>query len=480
MTIVEWCDWKKIINTAFDEVRKQIDKFRYRYIILYGGRGSSKSDFITKYLIYRCLTDTYFRFILIRNTYNTIKDSQYQSLKDIIVDLGLSELFEFKLNPLEIHCINGNRFLARGCDDTTRLKSVKDPTGAWYEEDIPSESDFITITTSIRTGKADQLMEIFTINPEVEGDYQDHWFWKKFFKGQSKKTFESSIKQELDGETVELKYMAHWSDYTFNRWLPPEFKAFLEALKKQDPYYWTIYCLGEWGNRITGGAFYKAFNRGLTVTKTEYNPSMPLHISFDFNVNPYMTATIWQISNNMVYNIGEIAAVSPKNTTQGVCTEIKNRYPQHQSGMFIYGDPAGKAQDTRMEKGHNDFTIIEHELKDFKPSVRVATSAPSVVMRGKWINALLADLRPIKVFISEESPLFIADLLNLKEAADGTKFKQKVKDEKTGVAYEKYGHFTDGMDYFLCQAFNTDYLDFQKGGAGGKPIITPRFTRPNY
>lgn len=476
MTEVEWCPWEKIINTAFVPLLKVKD----RYLIMYGGRGSAKSDFTAKKLIYHCLNDKYFRFVLVRNTYATIKDSQYQTLKDIIVDLGLASLFEFKLQPLEIQCINGNKFLARGCDDTTKLKSIKDPTGAWYEEDIPSENDFITITTSIRTAKADLLQEIFTLNPEVEGDYNDNWFWKKFFLGQSQKSFRSDLTEEVEGQQVKLGYTVHHSTYHNNRWIPKEFIAFLHNLKKQDPYYYTIYCLGEWGNRITGGAFYKAFNRGLTVTKTEYNPAMPLHISFDFNVNPYMTASIWQIFNNMIYNVGEIAAISPKNTTQGVCTEIKNRYSQHQSGMLIYGDPSGKAEDTRQEKGHNDFTIIENELKDYKPTLRVSNSAPSVAMRGKWINALFADLRDIKVFISEESPLFISDLLNLKEAADGTKFKQKAKNEITGVTSEKYGHFTDGMDYFLCKAFETDYLNFQKGGKGGGAIVKPRFTRPNY
>src|SRR6202044_1610908 len=118
-----------------------------RYLILYGGRGSSKSNFVAKKLIYRCLTEKYFRYILIRNTYNSIKESSYQTLVDIIVELGLKDLFEFKKNPLEIVCKNGNRFMARGCDDVTTLKSISDPCGCWWEEDIPSESDFITVTT---------------------------------------------------------------------------------------------------------------------------------------------------------------------------------------------------------------------------------------------------------------------------------------------------------------------------------------------
>jgi phage terminase large subunit len=130
--IVNWCEWPKIINVKFDELRKQIIKLKHRYVILYGGRGSSKSDFIAKYLIYRCLSDSYFRCVLVRNTYETIKESQYATIKDTIDDLGLSELFQFKLQPLEIICQNGNRFIARGCDDTTKLKSIKDPSMVWY------------------------------------------------------------------------------------------------------------------------------------------------------------------------------------------------------------------------------------------------------------------------------------------------------------------------------------------------------------
>lgn len=474
---VEWCEWCEIVNESFLPLIHNTD----RYLIMYGGRGSSKSMFETDRSIYQCLTHKYFRCVLVRNTYATIKDSQYQSLVDRINQLGLSSLFEFKLQPLEINCINGNKFLARGCDDTTKLKSIKDPTKVWYEEDIPTESDFITITTSIRDAKADLLQEVFTINPEVDGDFQENWFWKKFFLGHSEKSFSSSFKETVGGKEVELKYTVHHSTYHDNRWITEGFIVFLLNLKRQDPYYYTIYCLGEWGNRITGGNFYKAFNRGLTVTKTQYNPAIPLHITFDFNVNPYMTCSIWQLSNNLAYNIGEIAALYPKNTTKGICREVIERYSKHQSGMFIYGDPSGKNAGTRDEAGHNDFTIIESELRQFKPSLRIASSHPSVTMRGKWINAIFADLRNVKVFISEESPLLIADLLNLKEAADGTKFKQKVKDEKTGVSYEKYGHFTDGMDYLFCQAFEEDYRTFQRGGdTAFKAVLGPTVRAGGY
>ena len=462
MYTVQWCDWEDIINKSFIPYVENKDRF----LIFYGGRASSKSDFTAKKLIYRCLTEKYFRCILIRNTYAAIKDSSYQTLKDIIFDLGLQDLFEFKLQPLEIHCINGNSFLARGCDDTTKLKSIKDPSCAWYEEDIPNENDFITITTSIRTQKADYLQEIFSINPEVDGHYQDHWFWKKFFKDKLEKTFSDVTTIQIDSETkVDLTYSAMHSDYTHNKWIPNEFIAFLENLKLTNSYYYTIYCKGEWGNRQSGGLFYKLFDRAKTIDTTiAYNPDMALHISFDFNVNPYMSVTVWQIHGKVAFCIDETTTVNPNNTTIGICKEVTRKYNSHTSGMFIYGDPSGKHQDTRTEAGFNDYIIIMNELAKFKPVQRVASSAPSIVARGNFINTIFQNgFNDVNIIISDKCKLLVNDLLFTKESSDGTKHKEKTKDRESGVSYEKYGHLSDTMDYFICEAFINEYRNYQFG-----------------
>ena len=462
MYTVEWCDWKYLINETFIPLIKNED----RYLILYGGRGSSKSDFAAKKLIYRCLTEDFFRCILVRNTYSSIKDSSYQNIKDTVYTLGLQDLFEFKLQPLEIHCKNGNSFIARGCDDTTKLKSIKDASAVWYEEDIPSEADFITITTSIRTQKAAYLQEIFTINPEVEGDYKDNFFHKRFFGDRADKSFSSSTPLQIDeNTTVDLTYTVHHSWYKDNKWLPNAFIGFLMDLKDKNPYYYTIYCLGYWGNKQSGGLFYKLFDRAKNTSNTVgYDPNLALHLSFDFNVNPYMSATVWQIVGKVAYCIDEIAMVSPKNTTKGVCDEFIRRYMNHSAGLFIYGDPSGKNEDTRTEKGYNDYTIIQNELMQYSPINRVATKHPPVVIRGNFINTIFNDgFEGINIVISDKCKLYINDLLFLKEASDGTKLKEKTKDKDSGVQYEKYGHFTDNADYFICSAFENEFRMYQFG-----------------
>jgi hypothetical protein len=418
---------------------------------------------------------------LVRNTYATIKDSSYQTIKDIIYELGLHELFEFKLQPLEIHCINGNSFLARGCDDTQKLKSIKDPVGCWFEEDIPTENDFITITTSIRTQKASYLQEVFTINPEVEGNYQDNWFWQRFFKDHDELSYSDKTTLNISKDiSVDLTYSVHHSTYNDNKWIPNEFIGFLMDLKRTNPYYYEVYCLGKWGNRILGGLFYKNFNTGRNTFNWEYKHDIPLHISFDFNVKPFMSCSVWQIVGKACYLIDELAMKTPQNTTKGVCNEFKRKYFAHTGGLFIYGDPSGKHEDTRTEVGYNDYTIIRNELEIFKPDLRIATSAPPVVMRGNFINEIFANnFADISILLFENSIYLKNDLLFGKEASDGTKFKEKVKGED-GSTHEKYHHFSDGMDYMICEAFKDEFQRFQKGGTAlTRTPIRPFNQQPN-
>lgn len=460
---IEWPQWNRIINDSFIPLVNNRD----RVLILKGGRGSSKSDFTAKKFIYRCLSEQFFRCIVIRSQYNTLQASCYQNLKDIIIQMGLSELFTFRLQPLNIECVNGNSFMFRGCDDTNTIKSVKDPTSAWWEEDIPTEEDWITVTSSIRTLKAEYIQEVFSINPEVEGNYQDHWFYKRFFADKPEnQSFSNSVPIEFEyngkKEVIDMRYTVHHSDHTHNRWLPLEYRARLISEKEKNPYYYTIYTLGHWGNKQLGGRFYKLFDIGKNTKINKYDPDIPLHVTFDFNVNPYMSCSIWQIRDTQIYQIDEIAMRSPDNNTNKICKEFTRRYNNHLSGLYVYGDPAGKHEDTRSEKGFNDFVIIERELEKFNPVRRVPSSAPPVHIRGQFINSIFADnFDGLTIWINENSVYLKNDLLFGKEAADGTKHKEKVKTD--GVTHEKYHHFSDGLDYFICEAFASSFQTYQRG-----------------
>lgn len=223
-----------------------------------------------------------------------------------------------------------------------------------------------------------------------------------------------------------------------------------------------------------GGEFYKFFQVSKNIKTLNYNPSLPLHLSFDFNVNPYMTCTVWQLVGKHAMQIKEICTVSPNNTTKGICNEVKRIYQGHNAGVFIYGDPCGIQEDTRSEKGFNDYTIIMKELMQFHPSLRVQKSAPPVVMRGNFINTIFdVGYDGILIEIDSRCTNTTNDYLYLKEDSDGTKKKEKSKDNATGITYEKLGHTSDANDYFVCTVFANEFINYQRGGKV-LPISTGR------
>ncbi|MCX6145727.1 MAG: phage terminase large subunit, partial [Candidatus Kapabacteria bacterium] len=88
-----------------------------RYNVIYGGRNSAKSHFIAQDIIMNLLDDEFFRFILLRKYRASIKDSQWQTIVDLIRLYELQEEFHITTSPLEIVCLrNHNKVLSRGLD----------------------------------------------------------------------------------------------------------------------------------------------------------------------------------------------------------------------------------------------------------------------------------------------------------------------------------------------------------------------------
>jgi hypothetical protein len=214
---------------------------------------------------------------------------------------------------------------------------------------------------------------------------------------------------------------------------------------------------------ITGGEFYSSFNRLKHVTKVEYDPALPLHISFDQNTVPYNSASIWQIKglNNIWYIscIDEIALQNPRNSTEEVCDEIILRYNKHKAGIYYYGDASGKARSTMNKDFKHHYEIVAYKLRRFllNGSDRTLTKNPSVVKRRDFVNLLFEEKLPIRITINESCKYLIADMMYLKQAIDGNKDKHIVTDKETGEKYQKYGHLSDGMDYILTELFKAYY-----------------------
>jgi phage terminase large subunit len=257
-----------------------------RYKILYGGRDSGKSDFVAQFFIISAIKEKFFRGLLIRKFYDSIRASQFQTIIDYIRLWELSTYFHITQNPITITClINGNMILAKGLDKPDNTKSIKDPTCAWYEEvDQIPESAFIDTTLSLRSSKTRKIFEFLTFNPRKEQSWLNAFFFPP------KSTYEKP-----DGNFHWVKSLKNnvtilHTTYKDNKFCPKERASALEMLKYHDENLYKVNTLGLWGGAMKGLIYPNwipvddfPFSRGDEVFGLDYghnNPTALVHLSF--------------------------------------------------------------------------------------------------------------------------------------------------------------------------------------------------------
>ena len=225
-----------------------------RYLLAYGGRDSAKSHHAAMKIVIELLRQRYCKVVCLRKTYSSIKDSQFDTLWQVIEMWGLTAYFDYCRAPLELRCKNGNKVLARGLDKPTKLKSVKDPTIVWVEEaDEISYDDFIASDMSIRSSYPDALLQlILTFNSEMESCWiNDHFFPAKATYERTDGRF-NRVKSPRPDATI-----LH-TTYRDNPFCPTERGDRYEELKTiigPDSNYYKVYCLGLWGQALEGLVF---------------------------------------------------------------------------------------------------------------------------------------------------------------------------------------------------------------------------------
>ncbi len=201
----------------------------HRYLVLCGGGGSGKSIFAGRKVLERCTTEPGHRWLVCRKVARTLRDSCFAQLvgqaRQYYADCGLTVLS----GDMRLRFRNGSEILFAGLDDVEKLKSIYDITGIWVEEASElEEGDFNQLDIRLRTDFPYYLQMILSFNPISV----THWLKRRFF------------------DRADPRATTHRSTYKDNRFLTPEAVKTLEAFRDTDPYYYQVYCLGEWG--VTG------------------------------------------------------------------------------------------------------------------------------------------------------------------------------------------------------------------------------------
>ena len=232
-----------------------------RYILVTGGRGSSKS-FSTELNLTEQSYNEYFKALVTRYTLTSAHDSIIPEFKDKIDLLRLHDDFHVTKTDI-INQKTGNEIMFRGVktssgDQTAKLKSIEGVTHFVVEEaeEFTDEETFNTIDLSVRTKKADNRV-ILIMNPSNT----NHWIYKRWIQNTHRIEYIEGVPIPIsthpDVTHIHTTYLDNYDN------LEKSFIVAVEKMRDENRSYYNHKILGQWKSHTEGAVIssYKQFKK---------------------------------------------------------------------------------------------------------------------------------------------------------------------------------------------------------------------------
>lgn len=273
-------------NLEFNPIYLPVMESSHFYKILYGGRGSGKSYFVSDFLVILLASTPGRNLLALRKTKTHVRGSVFMGLLNSIQKLGLSKSVKVDKTTMVITFRNKNQIKCEGLDNAVNLKSMNFENGCsisdvWFEEaEQLSKADMETIDFSVRKGDPPQV--ILTFNPINK----NMWIYKEFIE-----------RQALRGDTFVLR-----TSYLDNKFISEHFVKRMEALKRADPERYNVVGLGNFGN--VEGIVYKNYKVQKNTHADEWFDS--ICYGFDFGFNDPMALVKLGFKDSCIYVLDEL------------------------------------------------------------------------------------------------------------------------------------------------------------------------------
>lgn len=339
-----------VVARQFISVHRDIQEHNHTYYWLKGGRGSTKSSFISIEIPFLMLKNPMCHAVVLRKVGNTVKNSVFPQLQWGIDSLGLSGKFKSKTSPHEIkYKKTGQKILFLGCDDPQKIKSIKLPFGyvgiVWYEE----------------LDQFSGMEEIRNLNQSLLRGGSKFWVFGSFNPPKSQNNWVNEEQIVYDPARL-----VHHSTYLNvpRDWLGPQFFDDAEKLKAKNYMSYDHEYLGKVTG--TGGAvFDNVEDMEMSRELVESFDHVYYGLDFGFSIDPLaFVAMHYDAKHEVLYIFDEIyqqkllnktaaGMILPKVSTAPVfadAAEPKSIADMKTYGLHIY--PARKGRDS-----------VEHGIK---------------------------------------------------------------------------------------------------------------------
>lgn len=432
-----------------------------------GSAGGGKSFIGCCWLTLSCMQFEGIRMVVARKVRKTLLETTWNTLKDVLRLWGLKQDVHYHINNLvyTITFWNGSEILAMdltpspGDPDFNSLGSLEITGGFIDEVSEVSEKAVEVLASRIRY----KVSETFVVG-------------KLFMSTNPCLTWvRSTFVMTDDGDPVTLPKGYRYIPFSLFDNPNEQFRAiyYNKLIKLRNKADRDRLLYGNWlfttSNKM---AAYWNFDGDKhlvqNLKESAYDPMKPLILSFDFNVNPYMSCLPMQIDfSEKVINVFPEYVGYPKdkrnNTpafTRWIALQLVGE--GHIGGVLLTGDPAGLARSTQTEEGVNNFTIANKNLTNavLKPKIQLLSKQPAMITRLEFMNELLSGFQDWQIRIDARCHRLTEDMVYQKKNPDGTKEKKKVLNDN-GDRVERYGHFSDCFDYAMIYYLNKEYSTYK-------------------
>lgn len=228
----------KEVNPHFEDF---VFDWESKIYLLIGGYGSSKSYHIALKIILKLLEEKRV-CLVVREVYDTIRDSCYSLFEEICEDMGLDSQIHFLNSPMRMRFRNGSKIIFKGMDKPQKLKSINSVSLIWIEECSELKyPGFKELLGRLRHPTLPMHM-ILSTNPVA----RSNWTYKHFFKHDQQVILD-------DNELYEKRIMRvggtyyHHSVADDNLFLPQSYIDELDEMKNYDADLYRIARLGRFG-----------------------------------------------------------------------------------------------------------------------------------------------------------------------------------------------------------------------------------------
>jgi phage terminase large subunit len=256
-----------------------------RYYYEMGGRWSAKTTEILIHILCGMYNYDNLKVAVFRKTYESIRDSVYADMCQLIFELGLDNAFVIGKAPFSIRCRHNDSYcIFKGAQEPERLKGLAGIHWVFLEElNEFTQQDFETIDQGIR-GKGIPHKIFMAHNPVPRIPGEMYWFERLFTPRPIEAGKIHVFNVKTLGRVAALK-----TTYQHNAFTPKHVRQRLEGYRYTNPSLYKLWTLGEY-TEIKGAVL---TNWDEVTSVPAGAPFIGYGLDFGFAQDPVALVAIW-------------------------------------------------------------------------------------------------------------------------------------------------------------------------------------------